>query len=169
MRKICCKLLLFAHVFPGSASNNSCSQLHLLAIYLQHPCLCMCALPCFLPCLSSFLLCSAQPSLNRRRDTALFGQKCCAAVDCDLSSRLVETSKYILKCHFCNCNQSGQSANDPVCKSEGARARAFPTQIAQGMLWVWPESGPHAWLESAMQSPILVPEGDDLSWQGSDV
>ena len=63
--------------------------------------------------------------------------------------------------------QSGQSAGDPACKSKGARARAFPTQVAQGMLWVWPESGPHAWLDSAMQSPALVPELDDPSWPGS--
>lgn len=80
---------------------------------------------------------------------------------------LFHVAMYITE--LCGCKQSGQSANDPACKSEAARAKAFPTQVAQGMLWVWPESGPQAWLESAMQSPLVVPEGDDPSWQGSDV
>lgn len=63
--------------------------------------------------------------------------------------------------------QSGKSANDPACKSDRAAARAFPTQVAQGLLWVWPESGPHAWLESSMQPPKLIPEMTDPSWTGA--
>ncbi|KAL3144028.1 hypothetical protein ABBQ32_003832 [Trebouxia sp. C0010 RCD-2024] len=63
--------------------------------------------------------------------------------------------------------QSGQSASDPACRSKGAKARAFPTQVVQGMLWVWPESGPHAWLDSAMQSPAVIPELEDPTWPGS--
>lgn len=62
--------------------------------------------------------------------------------------------------------QSGKSADDPACKTDKAKARAFPTQMAQGMLWIWPESGPHAWLESAMQGPFLIHELEDPSWQG---
>lgn len=64
--------------------------------------------------------------------------------------------------------QSGKSASDPVCKSDRAKARAFPTQVAQGLLWIWPESGPHAWLESAMQGPHLVPEMTDPTWTGAE-
>ena len=64
--------------------------------------------------------------------------------------------------------QSGMLASDPVCKADKAKARAFPVQVAQGMLWIWPESGPHAWLESAMQAPVLVPEAADPNWTGSD-
>jgi phenylpropionate dioxygenase-like ring-hydroxylating dioxygenase large terminal subunit len=36
--------------------------------------------------------------------------------------------------------------------------------IQQGMLWVWPESGPAAFLESAANPPYLVPEADDPEW-----
>lgn len=64
--------------------------------------------------------------------------------------------------------QSGMLASDPICKADKAKARAFPVQVAQGMLWIWPESGPHAWLESAMQAPVLVPEAADPNWTGSD-
>lgn len=64
--------------------------------------------------------------------------------------------------------QSGKFANDPMCQNDRARARAFPTQVAQGFLWIWPESGPHAWLESAMQPPNIVPEADDPEWTRSE-
>lgn len=62
--------------------------------------------------------------------------------------------------------QSGKVANDAICKNDKAKARAFPTHIAQGLLWIWPESGPHSWLESAMQGPVLVPEVNDPNWTG---
>lgn len=64
--------------------------------------------------------------------------------------------------------QSGKSANDPICKNDRAKARAFPVQVAQGLLWIWPESGPHAWLESAMKEPNLIAEVTDPNWTGSD-
>ncbi len=66
------------------------------------------------------------------------------------------------------CMQSGMLASDPICKADKAKARAFPVQVAQGMLWIWPESGSHAWLESAMQGPVLVPEAAHPNWTGSD-
>lgn len=67
----------------------------------------------------------------------------------------------------CMCfMQSGKVANDAICKNDKAKARAFPTHIAQGLLWIWPESGPHSWLESAMQGPVLVPEVNDPNWTG---
>ena len=34
----------------------------------------------------------------------------------------------------------------------------FPTQEAQGLLWVWGESGPSAAADSAGKGPALIPE-----------
>ena len=65
--------------------------------------------------------------------------------------------------------QASQQIQASVCSNQRARAAAYPTQVAQGMLWVWPEAGPHAWLESAMTSPELIPEMDDSALAGSDV
>lgn len=65
--------------------------------------------------------------------------------------------------------QASQQIQASVCSNQRARAAAYPTQVAQGMLWVWPEAGPHAWLESAMTSPKLIPEMDDSALAGSDV
>lgn len=51
-----------------------------------------------------------------------------------------------------------------------SRCNAFPVQVVDGILWVWPESGDNARLESALK-PIprfKIPEGVDESrlWKG---
>ncbi|CAM9810843.1 unnamed protein product, partial [Phaeothamnion confervicola] len=42
-----------------------------------------------------------------------------------------------------------------------ACARSYPVNVAQGIIFVWPESGPAAEAASAEQSPPLIPELDD--------
>ncbi|CAN0086557.1 unnamed protein product, partial [Phaeothamnion confervicola] len=42
-----------------------------------------------------------------------------------------------------------------------ACAKSFPVKVAQGVIFVWPESGPVAKVASAERSPSLVPELDD--------
>lgn len=64
--------------------------------------------------------------------------------------------------------QASQQIQQSVCTNQRAKAAAYPTQVAQGMLWVWPETGPHAWLESAMTNPNLIPEMSDPSLAASD-
>lgn len=48
-----------------------------------------------------------------------------------------------------------------------AQCAAFPTTVADGLLWVWPESGEDAALEAAtLRSPSLVPELHDPELEG---
>lgn len=44
-----------------------------------------------------------------------------------------------------------------------ACAIAYPIQEQQGLLWVWPESGTTAQLESKLRDPRIIPELDDQS------
>lgn len=44
-----------------------------------------------------------------------------------------------------------------------ACAKAYPTQVAQGLLWVWGENGVDAALESAVTPAPLIPELDDAT------
>lgn len=49
-----------------------------------------------------------------------------------------------------------------------AQCNAFPTMEADGLLWVWPESGPNAALEAAAtRAPALVPELHDDALRAS--
>ncbi|MBV6621969.1 MAG: Rieske 2Fe-2S domain-containing protein [Rivularia sp. (in: Bacteria)] len=49
------------------------------------------------------------------------------------------------------------------CSNNKSRATVYPTQVCQGLLWVWGESGETAKLESQLRSPRIVPELDDTS------
>ncbi len=49
------------------------------------------------------------------------------------------------------------------CANPKARAIAYPTQEAQGLLWVWAEPGEIAQQESHLQSPRLIPELEERS------
>ncbi|CAM9176121.1 unnamed protein product [Ectocarpus sp. 13 AM-2016] len=42
-----------------------------------------------------------------------------------------------------------------------ACAKIYPTQVAQGMVWVWGENGPDAGLESTLTPAQLIPDLDD--------
>ncbi len=52
--------------------------------------------------------------------------------------------------------EKGQQA--AVCASPRACARAYPTREAQGLLWVWGESGPDAEAESSRGTLRLIDE-----------
>ncbi|KAK9820505.1 hypothetical protein WJX72_011091 [[Myrmecia] bisecta] len=60
----------------------------------------------------------------------------------------------------------GGGAKSPS-QSSRACASAFPVQVKQGLLWIWPESGADAWLEASAEPPVTFPEMEDPSWAGS--
>ncbi len=49
------------------------------------------------------------------------------------------------------------------CASSRSCATVYPTQVRQGLLWVWGESGTDALKESKLREPSLVPELEDSS------
>ncbi|MDJ0718066.1 MAG: Rieske 2Fe-2S domain-containing protein [Prochloraceae cyanobacterium] len=62
------------------------------------------------------------------------------------------------------------------CENSRSRAMVYPTQVLQGLLWVWGESGETAQLESQLRSPRIIPELEDnsdkvekLSWNVRDL
>ncbi|GAB4277923.1 MAG: Rieske 2Fe-2S domain-containing protein [Oscillatoriaceae cyanobacterium] len=66
-----------------------------------------------------------------------------------------------------NCVSIPQSKNEEIeakhCANPKSCAVAYPTQERQGLLWVWPESGVKAQLESQERSPRIIPELDQDS------
>ncbi|PNW82359.1 hypothetical protein CHLRE_06g278245v5 [Chlamydomonas reinhardtii] len=56
----------------------------------------------------------------------------------------------------------GKEAAERAFSSPRSCARVFPTQEAQGLLWVWGESGPSAAADSAGKGPALIPEMEEL-------
>ncbi|MEY3255793.1 MAG: Phenoxybenzoate dioxygenase subunit alpha [Cyanobacteriota bacterium] len=44
------------------------------------------------------------------------------------------------------------------CANSKSCAIAYPTQQLQGLLWIWPESGDQAQIESKLRTPRIVPE-----------
>ncbi|MBD2777591.1 Rieske 2Fe-2S domain-containing protein [Iningainema tapete] len=63
---------------------------------------------------------------------------------------------------FGNCVSIPQSKDEQTeakhCSDPKSCAVAFPTQERQGLLWVWSESGTHAFVESQLKTPRIVPE-----------
>ncbi|KAG2432371.1 hypothetical protein HYH02_012944 [Chlamydomonas schloesseri] len=55
-----------------------------------------------------------------------------------------------------------KEAEGRACGSPRSCARVYLTQEAQGLLWVWGESGPTAAADSAAKGPALVPELEEL-------
>ncbi|KAG2439644.1 hypothetical protein HXX76_004994 [Chlamydomonas incerta] len=55
-----------------------------------------------------------------------------------------------------------KEAEARACGSPRSCARVYPTQEAQGLLWVWGESGPAAAAASAAKGPALIPEMEEL-------
>jgi hypothetical protein len=43
----------------------------------------------------------------------------------------------------------------PACRAPGGTRRARRAQVLLGMIWVWPESGPVAFIESAAAEPAV--------------
>ncbi len=49
------------------------------------------------------------------------------------------------------------------CSNKKSCAIAYPTQEIQGLLWVWPESGDQAQIESQLRKPRIIPEIEENS------
>lgn len=59
------------------------------------------------------------------------------------------------------CFQVGHSdkkAEQNACNNSRACVSAYPTQVRQGLVWVWADCSPQACIESTMQQPALSPE-----------
>eukprot|EP00904_Undaria_pinnatifida_P002163 jgi/Undpi1/11948/HiC_scaffold_4.g01647.m1 len=70
--------------------------------------------------------------------------------------------------HAWRFDSDGKCLSIPQSESGGrdeaqpsACAKVYPTQVAQGIIWVWGENGPDAVLESAVTSPPLIAELND--------
>lgn len=85
-----------------------------------------------------------------------------------LSEGRVEAGKLECAYHGWKFDSIGKPVSIPQVSDREAEAKAaanmrscctsFPTQTQQGLIWVWPESGPSASLESAVQEPALCPQ-----------
>ena len=53
---------------------------------------------------------------------------------------------------------SDKKAEQYACQNSRACCKTFPTQVRQGLIWVWADSSPQAHIESSMQAPTLSPE-----------
>jgi phenylpropionate dioxygenase-like ring-hydroxylating dioxygenase large terminal subunit len=66
-----------------------------------------------------------------------------------------------------NCVSIPQSEDSQTeakhCSNRNSCAVAYPTQERQGLLWVWPEAGSQAQIESQLRAPRIIPELDDDS------
>lgn len=67
--------------------------------------------------------------------------------------------------------------NDPqalmnACSSQRSQVTTYPTQVLQGLLWVWPDNSSTAFADSALKPPALMPDtiGSSMSdWFMSEV
>jgi len=57
-------------------------------------------------------------------------------------------------------------AEETACGSASSRAASYPTRVIAGLLWVWPEAGPEAFVESAM-APTPTAGADRLPGEWS--
>jgi phenylpropionate dioxygenase-like ring-hydroxylating dioxygenase large terminal subunit len=66
-----------------------------------------------------------------------------------------------------NCVSIPQSKDKQTeakhCSNPKSCAVAYPTQERQGLLWVWPEAGSQAQIESRLRTPRIIPELEDNS------
>lgn len=53
---------------------------------------------------------------------------------------------------------SDKNAEARAANNKRSCCTSFPTQVQQGLIWVWPDSSPSASLESAVQPPALCPQ-----------
>ncbi|ACK69420.1 Rieske (2Fe-2S) domain protein [Gloeothece citriformis PCC 7424] len=64
-------------------------------------------------------------------------------------------------------------AQQTACNSLKSQVRIYPTQVLQGLLWVWPDESPTAFEESSTKQPATIPECDPdvcaTDWHMSDV
>lgn len=53
---------------------------------------------------------------------------------------------------------AGSEAETTACKSERSTVTTYPTQVAQGLLWVWPDHSVTAFTDSQSKQPATIPE-----------
>ena len=65
------------------------------------------------------------------------------------------------------CVSIPQSKNKEIesknCANSRSCATVYPIQERQGLLWVWPESGPRALIDSQLRDPRIIPELEESS------
>lgn len=68
---------------------------------------------------------------------------------------------------------AGSEAEQTACNSQRSHVTTYPTQIAQGLLWVWPDNSATADEDSRLKQPAMIPECElDVSstdWSLSEV
>lgn len=91
-----------------------------------------------------------------------------------LSEGRIDTDSNTLMCSYHGWKFTGDGScvrnpqarftgtEEVACRNKRARARAYPTQNAQGLVWVWAECGNEAYIESSMTPAPLLPEYEDL-------
>ncbi|CAK0784783.1 hypothetical protein CVIRNUC_007987 [Coccomyxa viridis] len=69
----------------------------------------------------------------------------------------------------CSCNPQavGPEAETTVLNSSRSRLQTYPSQVQQGLLWIWPESGADAWLEASAKPPVTTPEMANTAFAGA--
>ena len=71
-------------------------------------------------------------------------------------------------CAFClQVGHSDKQAEQKACNNSRACVSAFPTQVQQGLVWVWADCSPQAYVESTMQGPALSPEYGRFEGKGA--
>ena len=71
-------------------------------------------------------------------------------------------------CALCfQVGHSDKQAEQKACNNSRACVSAFPTQVQQGLVWVWADCSPQAYIESAMQGPALSPEYGRFEGKGT--
>ena len=66
---------------------------------------------------------------------------------------------------------AGSETEGMVCDGERARVTSYPTQVVQGLLWVWPDDSKTAFEDSSLKRPATEAELDNSStdWHLSEV
>lgn len=71
-------------------------------------------------------------------------------------------------CALCfQVGHSDKQAEQKACNNNRACVSAFPTQVQQGLVWVWADCSPQAYIESTMQGPALSPEYGRFEGKGT--
>ncbi|MEH2327414.1 MAG: Rieske 2Fe-2S domain-containing protein [Nostoc sp.] len=53
---------------------------------------------------------------------------------------------------------SDEKASKTACNSERSQVTTYPTQVLQGLLWIWPDNSLTAFEDSASKQPAVMPE-----------
>jgi len=53
---------------------------------------------------------------------------------------------------------SDEKALETACNSERSQVKTYPTQVLQGLLWIWADNSPTAFEDSTSKQPAVMPE-----------